>query len=416
MYSTDNLNIQKLKISDQKSLASSSENKGNQVEPIKRPDQGGRVAVRTIRLLANHYRVRFDPKQTILHYDVDVKPMSSSSDDNNKRVSKKLRKSEMRIIKDKYFSGGNHQFMTAYDGEKNIFSAVRLPEGRFKVDISEGEEVKSGSYMFTIKLVNELQLSKLNDYIRGNVPCNPRDILQGMDSVMKENPTRKRINVGRSFYSHEHERGDELGFGLAAYKGLQQSLKPTLQGLALCSDYSILAFRKPVPVLEFLAEHFYSFQVQDVKRLRKEVASALKGLKVTVTHRRTKQKYVIGGLTEKDTRYIDFYQEDVEGKRPPQRTMLVDYFKSKWGKDIMYQNIPSLELGKGNRSNAVPLEFCVLVEGQRYPKEYLDKDTAALLKKITLAHPSRRRNTINEMVQGDDGPCGYVILILFSCL
>ncbi|KAI3455989.1 hypothetical protein Pfo_012652 [Paulownia fortunei] len=409
--SADDLDIQMLKISEQKPLSSSSESKENQIQVIRRPDRGGALSIKSIRLLVNHFPVNFNPEKTILHYDVDVKPLSSND---NRLVKKTLRKSDMRLIKDKLFSGDallrtDARLKTAYDGEKNIFSAVRLPTGQFKVDIPEGEDVKSGSYAFTIKFVNELKLSKLNDYIRGNITYIPRDILQGMDLVMKENPSRKRIGIGRSFYSTEYRREEDLYYGVAAYRGFQQSLKPTSQGYALCLDYSILAFRKPWPVIEFLKEHIQKFAgAGDVKRMRREVNSALKGLKVRVTHRLTKQKFTIGGLTEDDARDIYFDLVDPEGKIPPQRTSLVTYFKDKWGRDIMYQNIPCLELGKNNRSNKVPMEFCVLVEGQRYPKEHLDKDTAVFLKNITLAKPWDRRNTINEMVRADDGPCGDV--------
>lgn len=54
------------------------------------------------------------------------------------------------------------------------------------------------------------------------------------------------------------------------------------------------------------------------------------------------------------------------------------------------------------------MEFCVLVEGQRYPKEDLDKDTALFLKNISLARPQDRRQAICEMVRAGDGPCGAV--------
>ncbi|KAL7131267.1 hypothetical protein ABFS83_13G187100 [Erythranthe nasuta] len=400
------LDIQKVKISEEMPVSSSSENKDNQIQPIRRPDKGGILSIRSIPLLANHFPINFNPQNTIFHYDVDVKPMSSSPND-SKLTKKKLRKSELRFIKDQLFSGED-QLKTAYDGEKSIFSAVPLREGQFQVDISQGEDVRSGSYTFVIKLVNELKLSKLRDYLRGNLSYVPRDILQGMDLVMKENPSRKRIAVGRSFFSPDFRSRDDFRNGLAAYRGLQQSLKPTLQGLALCLDYSVLAFRKPWPVMEFLKEHFKGFQVQDVKKSRRAVNDALRGLKVTVTHRRTKQKYTVAGLSEEDTCDIYFDLVDMEGKNPPQRTSLVKYFKEKWGKDIVYQNIPCLELGKGSKSNKVPMEFCVLVEGQRYPKENLDRNTAVLLKNISLADPGERRDTINEMVRSDDGPCGDV--------
>ncbi|CAK9182108.1 unnamed protein product [Ilex paraguariensis] len=379
------------------------------VFPIKRPDKGGTLAVRSARLFANHFPVRFNPESTILHYDVDIKPDMSLSTHSSR---KSIPKSDLRLIRDKLFSDNPTRFplqMTAYDGEKNIFSAVSLPTGHFKVELSDGDDKKSRLYTFTIKLVNELKFCKLKDYLSGKLPYIPRDILQGMDLVMKENPSRNRISVGRSFYSREFMAEDDLYCGIAAFRGFQQGLKATSQGLALCLDYSVWAFRKRLSVIDFLKEHVRGFrEVNDVKRLIREVTSALEGLKVTVTHRATKQKYTIEGLTSKNTRHTTFILEDREGKNSPREIGVVEYFREKYNKEIMYKDIPCLDLERSNKKNYVPMEFCILVEGQRYPKEQLDRDTGLLLKKISLAPPKERKKTICEMVQAEDGPCGEV--------
>ncbi|KAJ6339388.1 hypothetical protein OIU77_007369 [Salix suchowensis] len=54
----------------QKGLASVS---ANGISPVLRPDKGGKQAVRTSRLLVNHFLVKFNPKSIILHYDVNIK-------------------------------------------------------------------------------------------------------------------------------------------------------------------------------------------------------------------------------------------------------------------------------------------------------------------------------------------------------
>lgn len=403
--------MQSLKISEKPS-SSSSLSKENQIQPIRRPDLG-KLAVRKLNIIVNHFPVSFDKQGTIYHFDVDVKPLAS--DGSVQQMRKPLRKSDMRFIRDGAFPNSD-LLKSVYDGEKNIFSAVPLKEGKFRVNISEGEDVRSGSYMFTIKLVNELKLSKLHDYLRGSLPAVPRDTLQGMDLVMKENPMRRTIPLGsRSFFTARNSA--DLGGGLAAYKGFQPSLKPTGQGLALCLDYSVLAFRKPWPVIEYLMEHLYGFRgVTDVIRMRREINKALKGLKVKVTHRRTNQKYTIVGLTDKVAREIDFELEDREGNTPPRRTRLVDYFREKWGKEIRDLGIPCLDVGKPKKPNVVPIEYCVLVEGQRFPKEELDKDTAVYLKKLTLVKPWERSKAICDMVRAEDGPYGYESLSLFLFL
>ncbi|KAL2244548.1 UNVERIFIED_CONTAM: Protein argonaute 2 [Sesamum indicum] len=289
-FSADELGVQKLKISEQEALPSSSKRKEKQIQAMRRPDNGGSISIKSIRLLVNHFPVEFDPEKTFNHYHVDVKLAAGNT----------VRKSNMRLIREKLFSRDPRfqNIEAAYDGANNIFSSVHLPEGEVRVEISGGEEIKSGSYTVTIKLVKVLELSDLNGYMRGLLPDIPRE---------------------------------------------------------------------PLPVLEFLEAHLGAKyrEVNDVKTLRQLVNDALTGLKVTLTHRRTRQKYTIAKLTEEDVRDSSFESHDGKEIR------LVKYFKEKWGKDIMYQDIPCLELGTVSKSNKVPLEFCLLVEGQRYPKEQL---------------------------------------------
>ncbi|XP_071921954.1 protein argonaute 2-like [Coffea arabica] len=398
--------VQSLRISEEKPL--SAEGKpDNKLLPIKRPDRGI-LAVRTVKLLANHFPVKFNSEGIITHYDVDIQQVMPGGNQPHRRS---IPKALLSLIKDKLFSDeGFPVDMVTYDGEKNIFSAVSLPTGEFKVELSDGEE-NVRTYKFVIQKVNQLKLSNLKDYLCGNLPHIPRDILQAMDLVMKHNPSMHRIPVGRSFFS-KNERGDDLGHGIAAYRGFYQSLKPTSNGLALCLDYSVLAFRKPLPVIDFLKENVEGFRgVNDVMRMRRQVESALKGLKVRVTHRKTKQKYTISGLTRDITRLIKFSLVDPDGQVPPREVSLVDYFRQKYEEKIAHLDIPCLDLGRKDKKNDVPMEFCVLVEGQRYSKEYLErneKDAAVLLKQISLAPPAVRKRTICDMVQAEDGPDGIV--------
>ncbi|XP_059625093.1 protein argonaute 2-like isoform X2 [Cornus florida] len=386
--------IQSLKISEQLPPSSLPENTNGKLVPIKRPDRGGSNAISTASLAVNHFRIECDPNSTIMHYDVDIRPEVSP-----RGRPGRIPKSDLRMIINKLFSDDPTRFpmlKIAYDGEKNIFSAVLLPIGTFKVELSDGEGTRTRSYIICIKLVNELEFSKLEDYISGNLQINPRDVLQGVDVVMKEDPSKHMICIGRSFYTKEFNHEDNLRYGITAAKGFQQSVKPTYQGPALCLDYSVLPFHKPLPVIDFLKEHF---EVHDVRMLSREVITALKGLKVTITHRVTNHKYTIAGLSDQNTQDLSFDIEDPEGNVPPRKVGLVDYYREKYDKEIMYNDIPCLDLGKNNWKNYVPMEFCVLVEGQKYPQEHLDGNTAKLLKKMSLVPPEDRKKVIYDMVQ-----------------
>lgn len=383
----------------------------SRVLPMKRPDKGGNIAARRLRLLVNHFLVSFNPKSRIKHYNVKIKQEASSR---SQSVVKSVSKTDLRLIREKLFMNDPARFplhLTAYDGENNIFSAVTLPTGHFTVELSGEKHENSRSYIFTIEFVNELKLSKLSDYLDRKVMNIPRDILQGMDLVMKENPSRAMISVGGSWYSKYFSRKDDLLGGAAALRGFRQSLKPTSQGLALCLDSSVVAFYKRMPIIDFLKEHVRGFQrVDDLRRLRSKVTEALKGLKVTVTHRRTRQNYIIAGLTEKNARDLSFVLEDPKGKKPQTKVELISYFRETYDKEIVYKDVPCLDLGTNKRPNYVPVEFCILANGNRYPNARLGN------RFLSQVPPRERKNTICKMVQADDGPCGGLVAQKFGYL
>ncbi|PIA37831.1 hypothetical protein AQUCO_03000400v1 [Aquilegia coerulea] len=376
--------------------------------PVKRPDNGGNSATQNLPLFVNHFYVSFNPSRTILQYDVNIKLEMQPKNGRNIEISKP----EMRIIRDKLFSDNPRQFplsVTAYDGEKSIFSAVELPEGRFKVNVSKGEGLRDHSYEFTIKLVKMLELRKLEAYLTGSLQSVPREILQGMDLVMKENATRHCMQIGPCIHAREHNNDVDLGGGIIASKGFQHTLKPTSQGLVLCVDYSVLPIRKQIPVLQYIEEHLnINFTARSILGgwERRSIENALNGLKVTVTHRKTTQQYRIGGLTRQTTKDIRFVLEDCADSSRSTGVGLLEYFRDKYKKEIKYKYLPCLDFSKNKKINYVPMEFCELVEGQRYPKEKLERNAAQTLKSECLAEPKKRMQVICDIVKERDGPCG----------
>ncbi|XP_004486430.1 protein argonaute 2-like isoform X2 [Cicer arietinum] len=406
--------LERLQISDDLAASSSALEKKDKTSPILRPDNGGTLAVLTSTLCVNHFPVKFNPESIIFHYNASVKPKFSSK----VGQPRKLTNNDLSMIREKLFSDDPERFpldMTAHDGAKNIFSAVQLPEETVTVEIFEGEDEKITSYSVTITLLNKLRLRKLMDYLCGHSLSLPRDILQGMDVVIKENPARRTISVGRHFYpTNPPLVMKELRPGIIAVGGFQHSLKPTSQGLSLCVDYSVVPFRKQMSVLDFLHERIDNFNLGEFEKFRKYVEKVLIGLKVSVTHRKSKQKYIIAGLTPAVTRYVTFPIDCTTGWKLSKDVSLLSFFNEKYDKDIVYKDIPCLDLGKGNKKNYVPMEFCVIAEGQRYPKDRLDGVSAKTLEAMSLAHPSERQGAIQKMVRSRDGPCGGDLLKNFG--
>ncbi|KAM7260068.1 hypothetical protein ACFE04_015809 [Oxalis oulophora] len=380
--------------------------------PIRRPDKGGTLEIQRLRLNANFFAVKYKHEAVIWHYDLAIEPVENPL--NNRPI--KLTKADYSLIRNKLSSTNPTEFplsMTAFDGVRNIFSCDQLPTGEFQVLISRDEGKKAGSFVCTLKLVGPLRLSKLTDYLRGCGDSVPRDILQGMDVIMNEHPTRHMIRVGRRFHSTKPEWNNDIGEGIVASGGFQQSSKPTAQGLALCLDYSVLAFRKPISVIQFLEEHIRGFNMNNFHQFKSDVEYVLTTLKVTFTYRVTNLDFTVVGLTEKATKDISFPLTDRESDAPPRDIGLVEFFREKYEKDIRYLNVPCLELGKA-RKTAVPLEFCKLVAGQKCSKELLGKDLDKRLRNFSLIPPQEREKKICRMVQDKDGPRGGEITRSFG--
>ncbi|XP_068655489.1 protein argonaute 2-like [Aristolochia californica] len=376
--------------------------------PINRPDGGGRLSEKQRSLLVNHFLVKFDPDVVILQYDIDIIRKIESKPNANSKVSKP----EKLLVKNEYL---RRQFptgmsATAYDGDKNIYSAIRLPDGVFELAVSKGEDDRPQTYICTIKLVKRLELKELQDYLQSSNSAlpRPRDILQALDVIFKENLSRTRIQIGKSFYPKTEEEKCYLGRGIVALRGLQQSLKPTSQGLALCVDYSVNTFLEQLPVINFLGERFgMSFGDKKMSLTpdgKRNIEDAMKNLKVTVKHRKTSQKFVVVGLRELSAKNEKFPIDDPKDPNGKKEIGMQKYYDSKYGKKIAYENLPCLDLSRNGKTNYVPMEFCELVEAQKYPKEELDKEQQKMVRGLALAKPYERKNYICLSVKAKDGP------------
>ncbi|KAJ8627629.1 hypothetical protein MRB53_020936 [Persea americana] len=63
----------------------------------------------------------------------------------------------------------------------------------------------------------------------------------------------------------------------------------------------------------------------------------------------------------------------------------------------------------------MPMEFCVLVEGQRYHKDGLSKGAEKKLRNMSLVSPMERKQRICDTVNSvNDGPCGGEIARQFG--
>lgn len=371
----------------------------------KRPDAGG-LEGQVISLLANHFQAKFDSSQRIFHYDVEISP--NPSKEIARAIKRKLVEENSALL-----SGAS----PAFDGRKNLYSPVEFQGKRleFFVSLPVNSSGKSGLedskmklFRINIRLVSKLDGNDLNKYLSKEGGDDdwitlPQEYLHALDVVLREGPNEKCIPLGRSLYSTSMGGANEIGGGALGLRGFFQSIRPTQQGLALNVDLSVTAFHESIGVIHYL-ENRLKF-LHDLPRRkdmsltteeRKEVEKELKNIRVFVSHRDSVQRYRFHCLTEETTEELWF--EDRDGGR----LRLVDYFKDQYDYDIQYRNLPCLQMSR-SKPCYLPMELCVICEGQKFLGKLSDDQTARIMK-MGSQRPRERRAIINGVINGPVGP------------
>lgn len=380
-----------------------------------RPDSGG-VEGPVISLLANHFLVQFDPSQRIFHYNVEISP--NPSKDIARRIKQKLVEDNPVVL-----SGA----FPAYDGRKNLYSAVEFQNDKLELyislpistskptvlcgelDHSQEKQQQLKLFRINIKLVSKFDGKALSSYLNKDgddwIPL-PQDYLHALDVVLRESPIEKCIPVGRSLYSSSMGGTKDLGGGAIGFRGFFQSLRPTQQGLALNVDFSVTAFHESIGVIPYLQkrlEFLWDLPQRKTRGLigeeRKEVEKALKNIRIFVCHRETVQRYRVYGLTEEATENLWFADRDGKNLR------LVSYFKDHYNYDIQFRNLPCLQISR-SKPCYLPMELCMICEGQKFLGKLSDDQTARILK-MGCQRPKERKAIIDGIMQGPVGPTRY---------
>ncbi|XP_038705908.1 protein argonaute 7 isoform X2 [Tripterygium wilfordii] len=377
----------------------------------RRPDSGG-IEGLVIPLLANHFHVQFDPSQRIFHYNVEMSPNPS------KEVARMIKR---KLVEDNPVVLS--RALPAYDGRKNLYSPVEFQNDKLEFFISlpipstkllslgefcDSNEKRQQLKLFrvNVKLVSKFDGKELSRYLSKEgddwIPI-PQDYLHALDVVLRESSTDKCFSVGRSLYSSSMGGAKEIGGGAVGLRGFFQSLRPTQQGLALNVDFSVTAFHESIGVIPYLQKCIESLRDLPQKKTRgligeerKEVEKALKNVRVFVCHRETVQRYRVFGLTEEATENLWFPDRDGKNLR------LVSYFKDHYNYDIQFRSLPCLQISR-SKPCYLPMELCIICEGQKFMGKLSDDQTARILK-MGCQRPKERKNIIDGVMLGSVGP------------
>ncbi|ESQ51884.1 hypothetical protein EUTSA_v10016224mg [Eutrema salsugineum] len=393
----------------------------------------GRTGSR-IELSSNHFNVSVrQPDVVFYQYTVSI-TTEDGKDVEGKGIGRKLIDQLYKT-----YSSDLDGKRLAYDGEKTLYTVGPLPQKDFDFQvILEGSFSKRDSVVFDggspsgtckrskrsflprsykvqIQFSTKIPFkSTLDTQRRVDTPDkNAHDPLRVLDTVLRQQAAERGCLLVRQAFFHNDKNSVEVGEGVVGIRGFHSTFRPTHGGLSLNIDVSTTMILKPGPVIEFLKAN------QNVKLPRhidwNKARKMLKNLRVKASHRNMEFKII--GLSEKPCNQQLFSMKIKDGERAGETKEITvyEYFKQTYTDPTESAYFPCLDVGKPNRPNYLPLEFCSLVSLQRYTKALSGWQRASLVEK-SRQKPLERIKTLNDAMgtyRYDENPflagCGISI-------
>ncbi|VVB07350.1 unnamed protein product [Arabis nemorensis] len=367
-----------------------------------------------IELCTNHYNVSVRQPDVVFHqYTVSITTEDGENVD-GKGIGRKLIDQLYKT-----YSSDLAGKRLAYDGEKTLYTVGPLPQNDFDFHViledsfskrdcgvSDGGSPSGSckrskrsflprSYKVQMHFAAKIPLKTVLVSQRGiDTPDkSTQDALRVLDIVLRQQAAERGCLLVKHAFFHNDRNSVDVGGGVIGIRGFHSSFRPTHGGLSLNIDVSTTMILKPGPVIEFLLAN------QNVELPRKidwiKARKMLKNMRVKASHRNMEFKII--GLSEKPCNQQSFSMKIKNGDREGQTKEITvfDYFKQTYTEPTYSAYLPCLDVGKPNRPNYLPLEFCNLVSLQRYTKALSGKQRALLVEK-SRQKPLERIKTLND--------------------
>lgn len=387
-------------------------------ELMKRPNIGKKG--QRIQLYANYYPVTLKPLQ-VLHYDMAVwrkagakkvgkgkePPPDAESGDGISwiSVSRLPRFLSILLLNELYSKNTTvfrNRYGLAFDGQKNLISTYELPgmPNEFVVKITNPEKQLEEEFKIKIKLASRINVDIRRIFDpdlreRDSIATLVYDIVLKMPYFFDQSyiPCGRRI-----FYYPQPVNKFPLGGGTYCYPGFWQSLRP-VDGwkIMINQDLANTAFVQGGTVLDLLTKELncnINQPIKDMRGLSRRLEKIVKGLKITQTQRAGPRTAKCDGVSSQPASELKF---PVEENGRSYTTTVAEYFVNQYKTKtftrlIKYPHLMCLRVGK---KGWIPVEFCEIKAGQRYPRKLDGFQTSAMLKAASKT-ADVRKNLIEE--------------------
>ncbi|KZT65512.1 Piwi-domain-containing protein [Daedalea quercina L-15889] len=331
-----------------------------------RPGFGTLGTTQTLR--ANFFAVK-TTKKMLYDYEVSFTPTKEAGRDRKARIFQILETHPEYLP---------HVGYVAHDRSQRLVSAAKLPQP-FSISvqyIEEGERTPRAdalTFTVTFKLVRELDMNPLNQYMGGRPDARDVDlqpVVSALNLVLQQHASATGIRVGQNRYFFRASAiSQPLSLGVEAWRGFFMSVRPMYKQLMVNINVCMTAFYKPGN----LAEAMLAFQQESSGGMPKAFAEKLK---VSTNHLGYIRKKAIFRLSDQTARQARFDCKELGGM-----VTVEQYFQRKYRITLRHaHDLPVVDLGNKDRPNLVPAELCEIFPGQAYRGRLSPTETANMIR------------------------------------
>ncbi|KAH9946209.1 Piwi domain-containing protein, partial [Epithele typhae] len=273
-----------------------------------------------------------------------------------------------------------------YDGNKIMFSQREIPSSPLSITL--GGPPRTVTFTVVLRRVGAIDTDNLKALLQYH-PAGPSPHAQTLmplnllQLIVRQAPNMRHGFPPNAQSFYVPHRQTDLGFGLSAWRGYFQSVRPTYDRLIINIDSVTGAVYKATGLLAVMQEWL---GLRDPRHLERLDAASMNKLKTFLrgvvvqfpTCHHAKRTKSIAGVVASGG--LEEFEKD------GQRLTVQQHFESKYNTVVRHPRAPGVRLGG---TTIVPAEFCVVQPGQLYRKQLPPEATRKLLQTSAQKPPQR---------------------------
>ncbi|KAI8998763.1 Piwi domain-containing protein [Trametes punicea] len=331
----------------------------------------------TLEVFTNSYQIVRLPTAVYYHYD-EIVPESLIKR-RNFEIIDRLQLENAAIFNPR----------AIYDGRKNLFSKRDISSGTYNVSMG-----RTKTFQVLIKRVSIISPADVQKLTRRRSPAELGDNLMALNLlqlIVRQAPNMRHSFPAdaRSFYIAHNSR--DLRYGISAWRGFFQSVRPVLGKVIINVDVSHAAVYTPGRLIDSMMSFLNLRDARQLADLTQpdfiKLRHFLKGVRVKPTLSNMRPRPISDLVREAGRQEFD---------KDNERWTVARHFEHKYNVQVRFPHLVGVRVGS---TAIIPAEFCEIVPGQLYKKKIPPECQKDFLS-FSTQKPMERLRDIQNAVAG----------------